>query len=403
MSSTDTLEQLKEFAGGTDAASTAAIYEGEGTSLSARIRKARRSGNPAYKRNLLEAINLYERVLAGNRRAAIDFSEAMSTSDFAHLFGDILDRQILAKYASQPVQWDMVARRGRVRDFRLVERFTLDGGEAVLTEVKELTEYPAAKLTDNAYTYRVKKYGRRLPLSWETFVNDDLDAFRDLPDRLGNGARRTEEKFAAGLYAGASGPDSTFFTSAHKNLVTANPALSITALQSAFTLLASQVDQDGAPIYIDGVTLVVPPALTVVANNIINASEIWTAAGSGGANSDAGRPDTLRVANWMANRVKVQTNPWLPLISSSANGNTSWYLFADPNVGRPAMEIGFLIGHETPELFQKASNAVRVGGGPAAPEDGDFDSDGVEMKVRHVLGGTQADSKMGVASNGSGS
>ncbi|MGH3375990.1 MAG: hypothetical protein ACRDP6_14725 [Actinoallomurus sp.] len=386
-------------------ASEAAIYAGEGTNLSARARSRRgkRNPNPAYNRALLEVAHLYEAVLSGDRRAGLDFVENMSTSDFSNLFGDILDRQILARYISQPVQWSALAKRGRVRDFRQVKRFTLDGGEAVLGDVKQLSEYPAASLADNAYTYQVGKKGRRIALSWEDLINDDLDAFASIPDRLGNAARRTEEKFVTALYAAAGGPNSSFFSSGNKNLVASggSSALSITSLQAAFTLLASQVDTDGGPIYIEGVTLVVPPALMVVAQNILNATEIWTAIGSGGASSDAGRGDQLRAVNWMANKVKLVTNPWLPIVSTSGTfGATAWYLFSDPNVGRPGMEIGFLTGHETPELFQKAPNAMRVGGGNVDPSDGDFDSDAVEWKLRHVIGGTLMDPKAAVASPG---
>jgi hypothetical protein len=384
-------------------ASTDAIYAGEGVSLSAPKSRQRRQNNPVYRRRLLEVFDLYNRVLSGDRYAALTFQENMSTSDFANLFGDVLDRQILAKYVSAPVQWVQLARRGMVRDFRTVKRFTLDGGEAVLGAVKQLSEYPAAGLTDGAYSYSVGKYGRRIPLSWEDLINDDLDAFRSIPDRLGNAARRSEEKFVTGLYAASTGPNATFFATGNKNLVAsgASSALSVTSLQSAFTLLASQVDTDGAPIYIDGVTLVVPPALTVVANNILNATEIWTAVGSGGAASDAGRQDQLRAANWMANKVRVISNPWLPIITTTGTlGSTAWYLFADPTVGRPAMEVGFLTGHETPELFQKSPNAMRVGGGAVSPEDGDYDTDAVEWKIRHVFGGTLMDPKSGVASPG---
>lgn len=365
-------------------------------------RLGRQRNNPHYQSDLAEAVDLLDKVYSGDRYAALTFQEAMSTSDFSFLFADILDRQILARYQQMPVQWDRVAKRGRVRDFRTVKRFTLDGGEATLSSVAQLAEYPAAALTDNGYSYSVKKYGRRIGLSWESIINDDLDAFTDIPDRLSNAARRTEERFVTALYATSSGPNSAFFTSGNKNLVSANPTLSITALQSAFTLLASQLDADGAPIYIDGVTLVVPPALTVPAQNIMNATEIITAVGSGGASSDAGRQDRLRTVNWMAQRVQLITNPWLPLIDTT-HGTTSWYLFADPSVGRPAMEIGFLTGHETPDLFAKAPNATRIGGGPVAPEDGSFEVDGVDWKIRHVLGGTLMDPKMAVASNGSGS
>jgi hypothetical protein len=380
-------------------ASTEAIYAGEGSNLSRSTRDRRNKPNPAYRQRLLEAAHLYGRVIQGNKRAALDFQEAMTTSDFQYLFGDILDRQILGSYQQMPVQWDLVARRGRVRDFRTVKRFTLDGGEAILTEVKTQGEYPAAALSDGKYEYAVKKYGRRIPLAWETLINDDLDAFSDIPTRLGNAARRSEERFATDLYAGTTGPDGTFFSVGNANIVTANPVLGISGLETAFTVLSSQKDTDGAPIYIDAAVLVVPPALEVTARNILNATEILSATGGG----DGTGNDQLRVTNWMRNRVQLMVNPWLPIISSSSNGNTSWYLFAAPSAGRPAMEVGFLIGHELPELFRKSPNAVRVGGGMINPEEGDFDTDSTEWKLRHVFGGTLMDPKSGVASNGSGS
>ena len=406
----DTLPEINSW--DASEAATSTIYANEGSNLSAALRRRRSRETPKYRRAVLEAANLYRRVLRGDRRAALDFQEAMSTSDFPLLFGDILDRQILAKYQSQPVQWEAIAKRGRVRDFRTVKRFTIDGAETVLDEVGQLGEYPAAKLVEGKYEYSVTKKGRRLPLSWETLINDDLDAFAAIPDRMGNAARRSEEKFATSLYAAASGPNGTFFSNANKNVINAtvlpgmtpaaptNPPLSITALQYAMQVLDQQVDKDGDPIYIEGVTLVVPPALKVPAMNILNATEVITANGSGGASTDAGRPDRLRVANWMTNGVKLIVNPWLPLISSTANGSSSWYLFADPAVGRPAMEVGFLIGHELPEMFQKSPNAMRVGGGLVDPTEGDFDTDAIEWKVRHVFGGTLMDPKSAVASNG---
>lgn len=391
-------------------ASTERLYAGEGRSLSAAARRRRQQESAAYQRNLMEAAQLYARVINGNRRAALDFQEAMTTSDFQLYFGDILDRQILANYQSMPTQWDMVARRGRVRDFRTVKRFTLDGGEAILDDVKQQSEYPAAALRDGSYSYSVTKRGRRIPLSWETLINDDLDAFADIPRRLGNAARRSEERFWTTLFASSSGPNSTFFSTGNKNLITSgtyanlpnNPDLAVDGLQAAFETLGRQVDTDGAPIYIEGTVLVVPPALEVAARNILNATEILSASGSSGTSSDAGRTDQLRVSNWMANRTRLVVNPWLPIIDTTT-GNTAWYLYADPNVGRPAMEIGFLIGHETPELFQKTPNAVRVGGGPIDPTDGDFETDSVEWKLRHVWGGTLMDPKSGVASKGTNS
>jgi hypothetical protein len=401
---TSALARLGEYAGGTADAATDRIYGTEGVRVS---RRQRRNEDPTYQRRFGSMMRLYEDVVAGDRYAALRFQEAMSTSDFTNLFGDIIDRQLLAAYQTQPVQWDAIARRGRVRDFRTVKRFTLDGGEATLDAVKELAEYPMRSVADGAYSYKVGKYGDVIAVSWETLVNDDLDAMSQLPQKLGNAARRTEERFAATLFSGSGGPDATFFSTAHKNIINptvvgsgsiTNPPLSISAVQLAMQVLGQQVDSDGGPIYVEGVVLVVPPALKVPAMNIVNAVEILAASGGG----DGTGNDQLRVNNWMTGGIRVVVNPWLPIINTTS-GNTAWYLFADPSVGRPALEVGFLIGHETPELWVRSPNAMRVGGGPVAPEEGDFEHDAVQYRVRHVLGGVLMDPKSALSSTGLGS
>jgi hypothetical protein len=376
-----------------DQATPGWISEGAGRGIRSVI--GRRQADPAYNGRLVEAARLYERALHGNKRALIDFEEAMTTSDFGILFADILDRQVLGSYQDWPSTWQSYARRGTVRDFRTVKRFALDGASATLDEVPERGEYPEAAVVPSEYEYRVTKRGRRLDWTWEMRVNDDLDSFRELPLILGRAARMTEDKFATQLYASASGPNSTFFSAGNGNVVTGNPVLSVDALETAMIVLAAQRDSDGNPIFIDRMNLVVPPALEVVANNILNAVQIDAASGGG----DGTGNNQLRVNNWLARRITVVVNPWLPIVDTTS-GNTAWYLIGQTMAGRPAMEIGFLRGHEQPEVFVKASDSIRIGGGVAPVEDGDFETDAIRHKVRHVLGGTLMDPKMAVASTG---
>lgn len=377
-------------------ASMSRLYGGDGS-------RARGGRDPRYLRKLTEAARLIADVRAG-RVPTHRLKEAMSTSDFPQLFGDILDRQLLGAYQEAPYTWNLVARRAVVTDFRSVKRFAVDGAEAHLDAVAQLAPYPAASLGDTEYSYSVSKFGRRIPMSWETLTNDDLGAFTDIPDRLGRAARRSEERFVTTLFADASGPHASLYTSGNRNIINAtnagsgftavNPPLSIDGLRQGFAVLANQRDADGAPILLEAVTLVVPPALEIAALEIVNATQIEV-----GADSAARR---LMTANWMRNRVTVAVNAYLPLVSSTANGNTSWYLFGSPAAGRPALEIGFLRGHETPEVFYKMANQVRAtGGGGTIMED--FDTDSIEYKVRHVFGGTRLAPIVTAASNGSGS
>lgn len=359
------------------------------------VRSRRRDAK--YLARLAEAAQFMADVYQG-ARPLHQLREALSTSDFPYLFGDVLDRQMLANYQEAPYSWNKYCRRARVRDFRQVKRFALTGAEATLEQVPQLTPYPAATMGDAYYYYTVAKYGKIVPLSWEVIINDDLDAFRDLPARLGKSARRTEEKLATQLFVDTTGPHASLYTLG-TNQITGNPALSMNALQTAMGYLLTQTDSDSEPIVVEAMTLVVPPQLQVTAYNILNALEIWSKTAGGGIAAQE-----LVVGNWVKNAgiVNAVTNFYIPGVASSSNGSTSWFLFSDPDKGRPALELGFLIGHESPEIFMKTPNAQRVGGGAVSPEDGDFDTDSITYKVRHVIGGGRMDTKMTVASNGSG-
>lgn len=360
--------------------------------------------NPKYQRDLVEAAVFLSEIYTGRRRSW-QLQEAMTTDDFPILFGDILDRTTLASYTQAPTSWTAIAQRRTVRDFRPAKLYKpLRGADARLEEVPEDTEYPESKLIeDAAQQISVTKWGRKIPFSFEAMTNDEMDRLKDIPERFGRAAARTEDYAATELYAEAAGPKATFYTSGNKNQIitangasTNNPSLTIAGLQDAFTVLTQMRDDDGEPIVIDMVTLVIPPALEIVAQNIMNATalEIDTAAGGGISGQ------RLITANWMRNRLTTVVNPLLPMVDTSANVHKTWYLFANPSVGRPAFFMIFLLGHETPEIFIKEPNQRRVGGGASNPMDGDFDTDSITYKVRKFQGTAVIDPKMSVVSKG---
>ncbi len=357
----------------------------------------------AYQKKLVEAARFVADIVSG-RKPPYLLREVMTTSDFPLLFGDILDRQLLANYVEWPSVWQTYCARKTVPDFKNVRRFSMDGGETVLAAVPELTAYPETALTETRYQYHVNKYGRRIGFSWESMIDDDLDALKDIPQRFGRAARRSEDWFATTLHVGAGGPDGTFYTNAHVNRIAIaagalvnNPALSIVGLQAGYQKLAAMVDTGGDPIVIDGVILEVPPALEVTARNILNATQLWLNQNLAATNAE----QNLVTENWMRNRTTLVVNPYLP-IRDLVTGNSAWYLHASPTNGRPAFEMGFLRGHEQPEIYMKSPNAQRVGGGGVNPLDGDFGTDSIEYKVRHVFGGVTEEVWSSCASTGAG-
>jgi hypothetical protein len=340
-----------------------------------------------------------------HKRYPAIFHEEMSTSDFASLTVDVLDRQLIANFeAAKPVYQSIARVSPNLRDFRQVKRIRIDGGQDQARTKAEWqglrASSPKVETTD---TYTPLAYINSDSWSWEAAINDDLGIFTDLPQRLSNGHIAAVSRFFTGLYVTTTGPDTSLYHADFNNIInttngaaTTNPALSVTGLNDALTVLRKQVNSDNEPVMFNGrLTLVVPNALEVTANNIMNQLTV-DSTGVGGSSTQ-----TIRVNNWIVERFEVVVDPWIDKIATS-NQNTSWFVFVNPTQNRPAIEMGFLRGFQQPQLFQKVGNTARVGGG-IDQAMGDFNDMGQEIKALTVFGGTVLEEKSTVASNGSGS
>lgn len=341
-------------------------------------------------RLLVEAERFIDEIKTG-RRPLHHFQEAMARSDFPLYFADSLDRQLYGAYTATTPTWQNYARKATVNDFRTVKRFATSGVRGILTEVKELEEHKRRGQTEAKYEYAVKKYEAGFGLSFEAMINDDLDMFMRLPQDLADSAVDSEERFVTTLFVDANGPLSTFYTSGNSNLMTGNPTLTRSALQSAITLLSKRKDDNGNPIQVKSVELVVGPGLALAAQEIVDATEYRSVAPNGDV--------TIIRGNGVAANLRVNINYWIPAVASTANADTSWWLFANPNEARPALEFGRLRGYEAPALYEKIPDMRRIGGGEVPWS---FNHSAAEKKVVHVFGGIQVDPRMTVASNGTG-
>jgi hypothetical protein len=382
------------------------ILSGDAAVAEAAALPTRRQLSPQRLAQMDEALRIFEGAMSGNLRGLASFQEALSTSDFPSIFGDVLDRELMAQYEQLPPLWRQFARSTTVRDFRPKKWVDLIGGRGILEPVPELDPYPMRKAQDGVYTLKVGKFGARFAISWEDVINDDLGALADLPNRLAQSAIDTEDYTATTLLSDGTGPNDAFFNATawgknadgsggSSNLLTGNPVLSMTALSNALTAITSRRDTDGRPIVTSGFVLVVPPALEVLALQIINTSTVEL-----GTLSD---PQRQTVNNWLRGKVEVVVNPWLPVVDLSGNVNTTWYLLPKPTAPRPGLVLGFLRGHEAPDLRIKADGGARVGGSQVGPTEGSFEIDDIQYRVRHVLGAATLDPISTAVSNGSGS
>lgn len=335
----------------------------------------RREPSEKYLTRVGEAADLFGAALAGSKRKMLDLQEALTTSDFPILLGSVFDRELLTRYEDVQPVWTQFCSRSTVRDFKPKKLVDLIGGRGILDPVAQGDEYPARSKSEKEHELSVAKRGGRFQITWEDKINDDLDALRTLPDDLAQGAADTEDFLATQLLAKSGGVNTGFFKSANGN---APGTLALTAdnLDQVLTDISQRKDSEGRPIVNKGQVLVVPPGLANQARRILNATELRFTDGA----------KTTITSNYMAGSVRLVVNPWLPVINTTS-GSRAWYILPEPNSNRKALILGFLRGHEAPDLRVKADAGNRAGGGPVAPEDGGFDDDTIQYRVRHVLGG----------------
>src|SRR3990167_1083114 len=336
------------------------------------------------------------RAIESNYPGLITISEAHTTSDFPLLTGDVIDRMMLARYREFPSPWRQFAKVSTLRDFRTVRRIALDGAEDRWNDVAEQAEIDYAAMSETGYSYAPLKYAKGVKISFEALMNDDLDAFSTIPDRLGRGGARTINHFATSLYVDTNGPHASLYTSGNGNIVTGNPVLSVAALNTAFSILGAMTDSDGEPIVVEEAILVTPPQLRATAQNIMNQISVDVVEAGGTANQ------TVRGDNWIRGNLSHVIDPYISIVAATADGATMWALFASPSVGRPALEVGTLQGFSEPQLYQKLANTIRIGGS-VDQMAGDFSTMSQEYKAVMAFGGTRLDPKATVASEGDGS
>ena len=333
-----------------------------------------------YERKLTEVVDLLSNAkgLPAHKHEYL-IREVLTTSDFPLLFGDVLQRQMLATYKAAPPVWKpftKVSTVPRMAPHIGGKRFSMSGGDQVLDKIVEKGEYLASDRVEKQYDITVNKYGRQFDISWETMINDDLGALKDTPERFARAAVRTEHRIVTTLYA----RNAVTYIGAHGNM--AAGALTIANLETGLEAMAAFVDGAGEPIMNRAKYLVVPPALEMTALAILNSTTMMRA--------DAGAPAPYPTTNVVAKAgLTLVVDPYLPVIDTT-DGATGWYLFADPN-DIAALEVAWLRGHERPEICMKASDKVTVGGGAINPMSGDFATDNVFYRVRLVFGGVTED------------
>ena len=279
-----------------------------------------------------------------------------STMSLPGILENVMNKTLLSAYESTPIAAFDLCSIGTVSDFKEISRYRLLGTGG-FEKVAPDGELKHGKLSDQKYSNKAATYGQILALTRHDIINDDLNAFMDIPRQMGrSGAESIDELFFTLLLK-----NTAFFSSANGNLLqgpdTKFGPESLTVAKTTFRkqkVGPGNKAKDQKPINIRPEFLVVPVEIETDAELLMGSAQLMMDA--------QGTPTKIPVDNPHRNKYRVISTPHLSDSYYQGASGSAWYLFANPNV-LPAFEIVFLNGRRTPviERVEMPANTLGMG------------------------------------------
>lgn len=285
-----------------------------------------------------------------------------TTSDFSNILANVANKSLRAGYEQSPRTFTAWAKQAIIPDFKQVSRTQL--GEApVLEVVGEGGEIKRGTMVDGAEKYQLLTYAKIMAISRQAIINDDLNAFTDIPRKFGFSAASLESDLVYGIITAnaALSNGNALFSSGNSNNQGTGVALGVDPVGELRKFIRLQKGLDGKrPLNLMGKYLLVPAAIEQKA---------------------------LQITTQITPAQTTQVNPWvnmlMPVVEPRLDGtsSTAYYLICDP-AQCDTVEYGYLEGQEG--VYTES----RMG----------FDVDGLEIKARLDFG-TKALDFRGMARN----
>lgn len=272
---------------------------------------------------------------------------ALSSSDFPYILATVAGKTLRDGYQLRPQSFRPFVRFGTLPDYKVMQR-TSFGDAPNLAVIAEDGEYTEGTVGEGKEVISLAKYGKAIKLTEKLIINDDMDAITRLPSMMGAAAARLESVLVyAVLLNNATMNDTVaLFHATHGNLGSAS-AINEAGLTAAKKAMRDQTTLDGND-YLDlePAYLIVGTAKEVEARKILSAQLLASASSS----------------------VNVFANSMQLIVEPRVTGN-KWFVTASPQQ-IDTIEVAYLEGMSGPEISSKE----------------DFDSDGIKLKVKHVVG-----------------
>lgn len=193
---------------------------------------------------------------------------AFSTSDFPNILLDAANKSMLMGYKEAPATFDSFVRRASFSDFKTHNRVAL-GDAPDLEVVNQGGEIKQGSMSDRKEAYALATYAKKMAITRQTIINDDLDALTKVPASWGMRARQKEADLVyAQITSNPTMGDSVaLFHATHSNLQSAT-AFAETPLAVMRAAMRKQKSLDNAKIDLRPVSILVPVALETSAENV---------------------------------------------------------------------------------------------------------------------------------------
>lgn len=250
---------------------------------------------------------------------------AIATTDYPNLLNSTVERTIRKTYEAYPATWKHIAKQTTAKDFREKTGIAVDG-KVDFEEIAEGGEYKNSFIImDDSAKIKLKTYGRKISITRQSIINDDLEVFQKLPKLISQGAANFQaNKVWSLILNNAKTPDgiALFNSATHKNLAASGSVISEASLSAARVAMWRHKTPAGEPMPIAPKYLVVPMEQMTVAEKIM-ASILANATGD---------------VNVFAGKLQIMTDPRI-------THATEWYLAGDP-MENEGLVYAYLQGEE---------------------------------------------------------
>ena len=267
--------------------------------------------------------------LTGMSKSEIAYRAMHSTSDFPLLLSNIARKSLMAGYDAEEQTWRPLARQRNLPDFKSSTELMV-AGQLIPEEIAEGGEYKAATIKEADTSWNLKTYAKKIKVTRQLIINDDLDALGRIPGMIGRGMSLLESNVMWNLLTSnpTMGEDGVaLFHADHDNQGTG--AIGETALSDARQALRTQSDLAGNRVNLRPRYLVVPTALETAAQKQLTSVVA----------------NTTGDVNIFAGSLGIIVEPRLDDASS-----TVYYVTADPAQVN-MLVYGYLEGEAGPQVY----------------------------------------------------